>query len=154
HNLKIESNKFIRLDRNSIPAEIVNVDKTPFDFRNSKKIGEDMNLSNNDLKFTKGYDHPMILNNNGGDVIELYSEDSKIKMAMETTEPVVILYCSNAIDEGIPISEGNLTFKYQGVCLETQWYPDALNHDFLEKKTLKPGENYYSRTKYKFSVER
>lgn len=150
HRLRIDSNNFIRLDKKGIPIEVANVANTPFDFVEGKSIGKDMDLTHEDLKFTEGYDHPFILNKDSNNQIELYSNKSGVKLFITTTEPVVILYCSNKLDGGYRLSEGEKTFKYQGVCLETQWYPDVLNQDFLPDNRLKPGEEYYSKTIYEF----
>lgn len=142
HILKIDADKFIRLDEKNIPLKIANVEGTPFDFRSGKKIKEDMDLSNRDLRHTKGYDHPFILNESNGEQIELYCEETGINLGIKTTEPVVILYTGNNLNEGF------------GVCLETQWYPDAINQEFLEDNILRPNENYYSKTEYKFSFRK
>lgn len=149
HKLKINADSYIRLDEKSIPIEIFKVEETPFDFRTPKKIKTDMDLYNKDLNITEGYDHPFILNNDSNQ-IELYSKKSDISLTIETTEPVVILYCSNKLTNDMILSGGEKTFKYQGVCLETQWYPDSLNHEFLPKNILMPNEEYYSKTSYKF----
>lgn len=138
HVLKIDANKFVKLDKKSIPTKIANVADTPFDFRYGKRIKEDLDLSNEDLKNTNGYDHPFVLNQNSDEQIKLYCKESGISLSIKTTEPVVILYTGNNLDERL------------GVCLETQWYPDALNQNFLEDNILKPDEKYYSKTEYMF----
>lgn len=150
HVLKIEADNYIKLDENNIPVKISKVDNTPFDFRKSKEIKRDMDLNHKDLKSPEGYDHPFILNKDNKEEITLYSKDSGVLLNIETTEPVVVLYCSNKLDENIPLTHGHKSFKYQGVCLETQWYPDAINQDFLPNNILKSNEKYYSKTKYTF----
>ena len=148
HFLKIDADSYLKLDEKSIPVKVVSVENTPFDFRNAKMIKSDMDLSLETFKYTKGYDHPFILNVEK--CIELYSEKSGISLNIETTEPVVVLYCSNKLEKGLLLSNGERTLNYQGVCLETQWYPDALNQDFLPDNILKPEEEYYSKTTYRF----
>lgn len=150
HYLRIDSDKYIKLDKNNIPIEINNVKETPFDFRLGKPINSDMDLNLEELEINEGYDHPFILNNGSTDQIELYSQISGVKLKVSTTEPVVIVYGSNKLSGGYWITEGIETFKYQGICLETQWYPDALNQDFLPNNILEPGKEYYSKTKYEF----
>lgn len=151
HILRIDADSYIKLNEKSIPIEIAKVEDTPFNFKDNKKIKDDMNLDNEDLKTTGGYDHPFILNKNDGKQIELYSEKSGVGLSIETTEPVAILYCSNGLDKSTLLSNGEPAFKHQGVCLETQWYPDALNQEFLSDNILKPDEKYYSRTKYRLT---
>ncbi len=151
HYLRIDADKYIKLDQNNIPTEISSVAGSPFDFRIGKKIKMDMDLNHDELKYTKGYDHPFILNNENSNQVELFCKESGVKLNLFTTEPVVIIYCSNNLSKGYILTEGKETFKYQGVCLETQWYPDALNQDFLPDNILEPGKEYYSKTQFEFS---
>ncbi|MDY0236436.1 MAG: aldose epimerase family protein [Gudongella sp.] len=151
HYLKIDADEYIRLDKNNIPIEISRVEESPFDFRKSKIIKRDMDLNHEELKVTKGYDHPFVLNDGSANQVELFCKESGIKLNLFTTEPVVVVYCSNNLGGGYTLIEGEETFKYQGVCLETQWYPDALNQEFLPNNVLDQGKEYYSKTKFKFS---
>ncbi len=151
HHLRIDADKYIKLDQNNIPIEISSVQGSPFDFRMGKTIKKDMDLNHDELKSTKGYDHPFILNNQDTNQVEVFCKDSGVKLNLFTTEPVIIVYCSNNLSKGYTLTEGKETFKYQGFCLETQWYPDALNQDFLPDNILKSGEEYYSKTRFEFS---
>lgn len=151
HYLKIDADKYIKLDQNNIPTAIKSVEDSPFDFRLEKTLGSDMDLNHKELKHPKGYDHPFVLNHASRKGIELFCKESGVKLDIFTTEPVVILYCGNNLSGGYNITEGKETFKYQGVCLETQWYPDALNTDFLPDNILEVGKEYYSMTRYEFS---
>ncbi|MDR7869525.1 MAG: aldose epimerase family protein [Tissierellaceae bacterium] len=152
HELMIDANEYIEINESNIPINISDVENTPFDFRSRKKIDKAMDLTHYQLINSEGFDHPFILKKNSKIPIILSSKKSGIQLSIETTEPVVILYCSNKIREDLPLLDGTKTFKYQGVCLETQWYPDAINQDYLPKNILKPGQEYYSMTKYMFSV--
>ena len=152
HELMLDANEYIRLNEINLPIGLADVENTPFDFRDGKTILKDMDLSHRELIRSEGYDHPFVLNRNNDIPIILSSKKSGIKLSIETSEPVVILYCSNKLKEDLPLSDGAKTFQYQGVCLETQWYPDAINQDFLPKNLLKSGEKYYSRTRYNFDI--
>ncbi len=124
HILYIDADKYMQLDENNIPITISNVGQTPFDFRSGKAVNKDQ--------------------------IILSSAKTGIQLKINTSEPVVILYCSNKLEEGLTLSNGDRTIRYQGVCLETQWYPDAINQEFLLDNILKAGEEYNSKTVYKF----
>lgn len=122
HSLKIDADKYIELDEYNIPLGVKHVEDTVFDFRERKPI-------------EIGYDHPFILNKEGK---EISLACNNIKLEVKTTEPSVILYTSNGLDKRV------------GVCLETQWYPDGINKEFLGMNSLKPKEKYYSKTIYSF----
>lgn len=151
--LYINADKYISLDESSIPKAIKEVEGSPFDFRQERIIGEAMDLDHEDLKKTKGYDHPFILKKDKKDEIILRSRESGLELRVETTEPTVVVYTSNGLKEGMELSQGEITFPYQGICLETQWYSDAINQDFLPKQILRPGEEYSSKTIYKFAIK-
>jgi len=43
--------------------------------------------------------------------------------------------------------------RFGAVCLETQNYPDAVNHANFPSAILRPSEVFHSETIYKFSVK-
>jgi aldose 1-epimerase len=69
-----------------------------------------------------------------------------------TTEPCLQFYASAQMEEG----ENGKTRAYglhDALCLETQAYPDAVNHPELGDIVLRPGQAFRSTTTYRFSVE-
>jgi len=48
--------------------------------------------------------------------------------------------------EGVPYAE------HSSVCLETQHFPDAINHGNFPSIVLHPGEDFRSKTLYHFST--
>ncbi|MEM9161159.1 MAG: hypothetical protein AAGB46_19105, partial [Verrucomicrobiota bacterium] len=82
-------------------------------------------------------------------------EDSKTgrTLSVATTEPGVQFYAGNFLD-GSNIGKGGVVYnKRSGFCLETQHFPDSINHGHFPKVTLKPGEVYRTTTVYTFGVE-
>jgi aldose 1-epimerase len=43
--------------------------------------------------------------------------------------------------------------KHFGVCLETQAFPDAVNHPEFPSTVLREGQRYVSTTVYRFSAD-
>ncbi|PKL10181.1 MAG: galactose-1-epimerase, partial [Spirochaetae bacterium HGW-Spirochaetae-8] len=43
-------------------------------------------------------------------------------------------------------------YQYAGFCLETQHFPDAMNHDNFPTCLLQPGETYKHTTLFEFNV--
>ena len=59
---------FTPTDETNIPTgEIISVKGTPFDFTSPKKIGRDINLDDEQLRFGAGYDHNWVLDHPAGD---------------------------------------------------------------------------------------
>lgn len=75
HILKINSSKFSAVDESLIPIQSKSVEGTPFDFRNYKQIGKDINNDDIQLKYGNGYDHNFILDNKNYDecVCQIFS---------------------------------------------------------------------------------
>ncbi len=76
-------------------------------------------------------------------------------LEVETTEPGVQLYTGNFLDGSIRAKHQNSTYgRHSGFCLETQHYPDSVNHDSFPTTILARGETYTSETVFRFSVQK
>ena len=153
HELMINADAYTPIDENSIPTgEIRPVEGTPFDFREFKAIGRDIAMEDDQLAIGKGYDHNWCLNNNGKftKVIEMSSDVSGITMEAYTDLPGVHVYSGNYLREEVG-KQGIIYKRYQGICFETQHYPDAINHENFPSVILKPEEPFRSKTLYHFS---
>ncbi len=71
-------------------------------------------------------------------------------MEVYTTQPGVQFYSGNFLN-GDPSGGGYQ--QYDGLCLETQHYPDSPNQPGFPTTILQPGETYTQTTAYKFRVE-
>lgn len=68
-----------------------------------------------------------------------------------TTQPSIQFYTANFLTK-MPIADGKkFTDKHGALCLETQNFPDAVNHKNFPDPFLRPGEKYHHETIYKFS---
>jgi fructose-specific phosphotransferase system IIA component len=151
HILKMNASCFTPNDATNLPTgEITPVNGTPFDFTNAKSIGEDINDDDEQLKLCNGYDHNFCLDGEGyREVAALGSEASGVRMVVSTDMPGLQLYTGNGITE----EDGKCGFRYQyrmGICMETQFWPDAVNRENFPGGILKAGEHFTSRTTYKF----
>lgn len=154
--LWMDADAYTPTDKTLIPTgEICPVDGTPMDFREKKKIGRDIKVDYEALNMAGGYDHNWCLNNNGEfkKVIEMSSEDSGISMEVYTDLPGVQSYAgAYLLDE---VGKGGTVYgKNQGICFETQGYPDAINHPHFPSTICRKGEKYQTTTVYKFSWEK
>ncbi len=151
----LDADAYTRADSESIPTgEITPVEGTPMDFRQPKTIGRDINMDYEALVFGKGYDHNWALNNHGiyAKVAELSAASTGITMEVYTDLPGVQMYTGNFLVEE-PGKEGVFYGKNQGVCFETQYFPDAINHENFASPICKGGETYQTTTFYRFLVK-
>ena len=154
HNLEIYADSYLPVNEKIIPTgDIEKVQGTPFDFMNSKKIGRDIDLENNQLILGNGYDHCWVLNDFDGGVRKIasaYSDQSGIQMDVYTDQPGVQLYTGNFLNGSISSKQGLKYEKRSGFCLETQHFPDSPNKESFPNVYLKPGQVFKSKTVFKF----
>lgn len=154
HKLMINAKKFTPADNESIPiGKMVTVKGTPFDFTKERVIGERIDEDDEQLKFGKGYDHNFCLNvTDDKPFLAAVLSDDKTgrKMSVYTDLPGVQFYAGNCIKK--QIGKGGFTYKKRyGVCLETQYFPNAINEKNFTSPLLKAGEEFHSITRYVFS---
>ena len=139
---------FTPADSESIPTgETRSVEGTPMDFRTPKPIGRDICADYDALNLQGGYDHNFEVFCNPCAILR--DEESGREMAVYTDRPGVQFYSANYTDE---VGKGGIRYpKRSGICLETQFYPDAVNHPEWPQPIYKAGEKYHSETTYQFS---
>lgn len=158
HYLKINADYFMPTDRNSIvKGDIVSVNNSPFDFKEFKLIGADINNNDETLLNARGYDHNFVLNknnevNNISHALSVYSYESKIQMDVYTDMPGVQFYTANYLDESI-VGKNNKPYKRQcAYCFETQFHPNSINTGTAPLPVVHKGHLFKSKTIYKLSV--
>ncbi|MBX2971179.1 MAG: galactose mutarotase [Cyclobacteriaceae bacterium] len=156
HELKINANEYLPVDKTLIPLQPESVQGTPFDFTSGKAIGKDIETDHVQLKNGGGYDHCWILNTSDDALnfaASLYDPGSGRFMEVFTTEPGIQFYSGNFLDGTITGKDG-VVYNYRtGLCLETQHYPDSPNRPDFPTTTLNPGEEYRTKTVTKFSIK-
>jgi aldose 1-epimerase len=73
-------------------------------------------------------------------------------MEVYTTKPGVQLYTGNFLDGTLAGKGGAVYGKRAGLCLETQYFPNAMKHKHFPSPILKAGQEYKHTTIYKFST--
>lgn len=134
-------------DAQNIPTgELRPVEGTPMDFRNPKPLGRDIAMDYEPLHLQGGYDHNWEVYCNPCAI--LHDPNSGRSMAVLTDCPGIQLYTGNFLDEHG--KSGVHYGKRSGVALETQFYPDSVNHPQWPQPFVKAGQHYRSETVYKF----
>jgi len=73
-------------------------------------------------------------------------------MDTATTEPGIQFYSGNFFDGRLRGCGGEAYRQGDGVCLETQHYPDSPNRPEFPSTVLRPGETFQSTTVHRFSI--
>ncbi|MCM1194920.1 MAG: galactose mutarotase [Corallococcus sp.] len=145
--IQINADNYLETDENLIPTVKRPVKDTPFDFTVAKAIGQDINAVNEQLTLAGGYDHNFCLDDNHA--ATAYSTKTGVCMDVFTDCCGMQFYTGNFLKG----QEGRSVYgKHSGFCLETQFYPNAINNPEFASPVLKKGEKHHSRTQYVFSL--
>lgn len=152
HQLKINSDRLAVKDATGCPnGKTLEVQNTCFDFRNFKTIGsglKQIQTSNPE------YDDYFVLNDHDllKPIATLYDPTSKRTLEVFTDQPCLVIYTPHFTDLFNHKHGSGKYPKYAGISLETQFVPDAINHESFQKPIVRKGESFRSTTTYKFSV--
>ena len=155
---EINADFYLPIDENCIPTgEIRKVEGTPFDFRQPKTVGQDVEADDEQIRIAAGYDHCYVLNKREEGELSfaarVYEPHSGRTMDMYTTEPGMQLYTDNWAD-GYRGQHGATFGKRSAICFEAQHFPDTPNHPYFPSVVLHPGEKYKQKTIYRFGVRK
>lgn len=150
HELLLNCPFYLPVDDTLIPTgEVLSVKGTPMDFTASKPIGRDIG------KVAGGYDHCWAAARSDRGyrhIATLYEPSSGRGMEVWTTMPGVQLYTGNFLS-GLAGAAGAVYNKHYGLCLETQYFPDAVNRPHFPSCILLPGQTYSHKTAHRFFVK-
>ncbi|MBE6958036.1 MAG: galactose mutarotase [Ruminococcaceae bacterium] len=121
---------------------------TAMDFRVPKPIGRDIDSDEEPTRLQCGYDHNFEVFTNPCAILE--EKTSGRSMAVFTDRPGVQLYSGNFMQD--EKGKDGVTYPRRGgVCLETQYYPNAINYPHWPQPVTKAGEKYKTETAFIFS---
>lgn len=148
HAFLINAEHYAPVNETLIPTGIEPVAETAFDFRLPKKLGDNIDDNEEQIRIGGGYDHNFVLNKEGEGLTlaaKVIGDESGIAMETFTTEPGVQLFSGNFPEDVLPNSYRT------SFCLETQHFPDSPNQPSFPNTILEKGQQYSSKTIYKFS---
>lgn len=153
HKLYINAFHYTPVYERLIPTgDMVPVEGTPFDFRVMKRIGDDIDADDIQLKYGQGYDHNYAIDNYDGSIkkaAEVEDPATGRKMEVYTDQPGIQFYAGNCIQPHIG-KAGASYGKRSGLCLETQTFPDSINQPHFQNVVYGPERPYNTTTIYKF----
>jgi aldose 1-epimerase len=159
HELQLAADRYTPVDETLIPTgQTPRVAGTPFDFRAFHRIGDRIRDDHEQLVFGRGYDHNFVLDRGSKKgmfrAARLRDPSSGRQLTVLTTEPGIQFYSGNFLDGRLYGRSGRAYRQSDGLCLETQHYPDSPNKPNFPSTVLRPGETYRTSTVYAFSTFR
>jgi aldose 1-epimerase len=156
--LQINSRYMTTINDKLVPdGKYSGVKNTPFDFREKHAIGDNIAADDEQLRNAKGYDHNWIIDKNDPKSYTwdatLFDPASGREMQVWSDQVGMQFYSGNFFNGKEKGKCGKpLNFR-EGLALETQYFPDAINHESLSPMPiLRPGEEYHQLCIYKFAV--
>ncbi|MDO4938730.1 MAG: aldose epimerase family protein [Lachnospiraceae bacterium] len=159
HYLMIDADGYCPTDADGTArGTIDDVTGTPMDFRTPMTIGSRINDDFEQVHIFGGYDHSYALN--PGSLVDgkpvkpcivVENADRSHRLEVFTDYPGVQFYAGNSLGDG-DIGKNGKKFTYrQALCLETQYYSDAMHNPAFPSIVLKAGERYGHTTVYRFA---
>ena len=149
HELKLNSNKYLQVNKNLIPTgKIISVKNSVYNFLKFQNMKKKLSYFENkeiDIKH-KGFDTTYVVKKNSKNFIGfLKNNKSKIQISFFSNLPGVQLYTAQNLNYKKKL------FPYQGICLETQYFPDTPNKKNFPTTLIKANKRYTSFTKIKIN---
>ena len=155
HELIIYAGSFTAINDECLPTgEIRDVKGTPMDFTVSTPVGPGLDSGYEQIVSGSGYDHNWVIKNEKSAAMQkaaVLSDPARGRvMEVYTTKPGMQFYSGNFLDGSVRGKEGAVYGRRSGLCLETQYFPNALKHSRFPSPLLKAGEEYRHTTIYRF----
>ncbi|RDX86305.1 Aldose 1-epimerase, partial [Mucuna pruriens] len=140
HEVQIFGSKITPVDDKLIPTgKLESVKGTPYDFLEPRKVGSRIH----DLPGL--YDMNYVLDGNSSKhfrkVVIVKDNVSGRKLELWSNQVGLQFYTSGMLKH-VKGKDGAIYRKYGGIALETQGFPDAVNHPNFPSQIVRPGETY------------
>ncbi len=159
HLLQMRSSFYLPVDDDLLPTgEVLSVAGTPFDFRTPTPIGKNIGAVTHSgagrvTEGGVGYDHNWVLDGVGmRDVVDLTDPRSGRHLTMSTNQHGVQLYVGGYLEGVSGKAPVGAYPAFAGLTLETQSFPDGVNHSHFPRATLLPGETYLNKVRFEFGT--
>ncbi|KAJ0975221.1 hypothetical protein J5N97_017186 [Dioscorea zingiberensis] len=152
NSVQIFASHITPVDKNHIPTgKIAPVAGTPYDFLKPTTVGSRIK------EVGKGYDINYVLDapiDDQGLRKAAVVKDNKTGRVLElrTNQAGVQFYTANGL-MNVTGKGGHVYNPHSGLCLETQGFPDSVNHPTFPSQIVSPGEVYSHYMMFKFSFQ-
>nr|CAD40900.2 OSJNBa0036B21.18 [Oryza sativa Japonica Group] len=165
NTVQLFASRYTPVDAELIPTgQVAPVTGTPCDLRAPTPVGARVHLVTGGLSKTGatiyGFDTNYAVD--GGDDVDAHAHalrrvtvvrDGKSGRSLElwANQPGVQFYTGNFLTADVKGKGGKAYGQYGALCLETQGFPDAVNHPNFPSVIVRPGQVYKHEMVYKFS---
>ncbi|XP_037489178.1 galactose mutarotase-like [Triticum dicoccoides] len=152
HTLQLSASRYTPMDEELLPSSgrVDPVAGTNYDFRTPTPIGARIRQVMGG-KGVRGYDINYVIDGAGMRKVAAVRDGASGRaLQLWANQPAMQLYTGNGLNN--TRGKGGIVYRqYAGFCLETQAYPDAVNHPEFPSVTVRPGQVYKHDMLLKFS---
>ncbi|XP_037481610.1 galactose mutarotase-like [Triticum dicoccoides] len=152
HTLQLSASRYTPMDEELLPSSgrVDPVAGTNYDFRTPTPIGARIRQVMGG-KGVRGYDINYVIDGAGMRRVAAVRDGASGRaLQLWANQPAMQLYTGNGLNN--TRGKGGIVYRqYAGFCLETQAYPDAVNHPEFPSVTVRPGQVYKHDMLLKFS---
>jgi len=140
NQLKVNAEGYLETDNEFLPTgQILDIKNSAFDFTDYKAIHEMASLKKDNLE---GYNAYFIKKDNKEALGSVKDITSGRVLDVYSTMPGILFYTGDFLS--------NQFLPFQGLCMEAQYYPDAMNHTDFASNILEPNEEKTDIITYSF----
>ena len=148
HTLQVASEAVTPVRAGLIPTgALLPVERTPFDLRSARRLGDVLSQQHQQLVIPRGYDLNWVLDagrDPAEEVVELRSPESGVSLHLSTDQPGLQIYSGQGL--------GHPFVPHGALVLEPQDFPDAVNTPAFPPVVLRPGGTYRRWARYRFAA--
>ncbi len=155
HIVQVEADAFAPTDATQIPTGALQRSPDAVRLPHAPGPGDRIREGDPQLAYAKGYDHTFVLRGAAGTLrpaATCIAPDSGRRLDVWTTQPAHAALQRQQSRRAADRASGRIYRSGDGVCFETQGFPDAPNQPAFPSAVLRPGETFAATTEFRFSV--
>lgn len=152
HLLGVNADSYLPTREDQIPTgEVRDVSGGPFDLREAVTVSSVLASDDEQVVIAGGIDHHFVVPGEGLRRHASLVGGAGRRLEVWSDQPGVQVYTGAHFDGTLLGSSGTAYQRGAGIALETQGFPDAVNHDHFPSVVLRPGKTYRSRTQWRLT---
>lgn len=157
HEVELAASHYLEIADSIIPTgRILEVGGTAFDFWEARPVGQRIEEDHIQLRRGNGYDHYFVFGEGESTIrpaAVVRDPKSGRILELSTNQPGTVFYTGNFLAGPGSFKGVDHYRKHNGLCLETQGYPDAPNHPHFPSCILRPGMIYRHDMVHRFTTD-
>ena len=156
HLFQVLANEFVEVNDKKLPSgRLLPVNETALNLNQATNISRFLTEPSTLLGSPHGYDHTLVLQDNGGRLqtaVVVIEQESGRTLTIKTTEPAIQFNTGNGFNKEEIGGEGVAYDIHDGFAMETFHLPDSPNQAHFPSAVITAEKPLYSQTVYSFGT--